>query len=69
MLSALAVFLCDNYLVIFRLALLFLITKLRRIFDITIECADNCDNRIQRYRRQRPDKSWSLVGALGGITF
>lgn len=36
MLSALAVFLCDNYLVIFRLALLFLITKLLRIFEVAI---------------------------------
>lgn len=36
MLSALAVFLCDNYLVIFRLALLFLITKLQRFFEVAI---------------------------------
>ena len=36
MLSALAVFLCDNYLVIFRLALLFLITKLQIIFEVAI---------------------------------
>lgn len=36
MLSALAVSLCDNYLVIFRLALLFLITKLQRIFEAAI---------------------------------
>lgn len=40
MLSALAVFLCDNYLVIFRLALLFLITKLQINSDIAIECAE-----------------------------
>lgn len=36
MLSALAVFLCDNYLVILRLALLFLITKLQIIFEVAI---------------------------------
>ena len=36
MLSARAVCLCDNYYVIFRLALLFLITKLQRIFEMAI---------------------------------
>ena len=49
MLSALAVFLCDNYLVIFRLALLFLITKLQIIFEVAIGYAVK-HNRLSRNR-------------------